>query len=311
MKRIQLEHGIQGLERKHISQVVSGLKCNCFCPCCGATLIARKGEVNEDHFAHHNSEDCTYGTETVLHLMAKDILSTVESFELPAFYYGDYEIFPQTTLEIDSVRVEKKLGSIKPDLIITAKGKELIVEIAVTHFIDEEKLEKIRELNIATIEIDLSSCDRMPKESELRSILVQSVSNKKWIHNSKAEERIKPIREEELRQELAWIREYEKKEEWKKKIKDYHNQLRERKAVIDFHYTDDGFLIKQVVPEYLWYWMKKNITATETRSYKGRDYTTYYYNRDAIKSALIQKYRVCVDGIEYHNIRDVYRAFRK
>ena len=59
-------------------------------------------------------------------------------------------------MEVDNVTLERKLGDIVPDVILDIDGQQLMVEIAVTHFIDEVKGEKIRELDVSTIEIDLS-----------------------------------------------------------------------------------------------------------------------------------------------------------
>ncbi|MDN7126909.1 hypothetical protein J6J08_05910 [Pseudidiomarina sp. 1APR75-33.1] len=45
-----------------VSEVHSGLKCDCICPCCYGDLVARKGDVKQWHFAHHQTEvdDCCH-----------------------------------------------------------------------------------------------------------------------------------------------------------------------------------------------------------------------------------------------------------
>ena len=56
----------------HITDAVRGLACNCICFECGETVLARKGNIKEHHFAHANNKDsCTIHPESVLHKYAK------------------------------------------------------------------------------------------------------------------------------------------------------------------------------------------------------------------------------------------------
>ena len=63
--------------------VVSGLACNCICPQCGGRLVAKKGQKVIHHFAHHVKQDCTYGYQTSLHLLAKEILDEADEMYVP------------------------------------------------------------------------------------------------------------------------------------------------------------------------------------------------------------------------------------
>jgi hypothetical protein len=85
------------------------------------------------------------------------------------------------------VYLEKRFDDIIPDIIVEIKGKPLIIEIAVTHFIDSEKKNKIAKHQIAAIEIDLSKYDRQITFDELETILLENVEKKKWIYNQKRE----------------------------------------------------------------------------------------------------------------------------
>jgi hypothetical protein len=59
----------------HVSDVPSGLACNCTCPACGRTLIARKGKVKVEHFSHHGAgTGCGKNAETNAHAWAKEML---------------------------------------------------------------------------------------------------------------------------------------------------------------------------------------------------------------------------------------------
>ena len=141
-------------ETKHISEVENGLKCACICPKCGGALIARQGKVVEHHFAHASGDECQHAAETALHLAAKDILAVHNEIVLPAveihFPHTSRRtaIAPQRRYPIESVAVERKLGSIIPDLVVRISGRELLVEVTVTHGVDGDKLRKIRELGM-------------------------------------------------------------------------------------------------------------------------------------------------------------------
>jgi len=185
------EYAIKDGVLTHVSEVERGLKCSCVCPSCGANMIARKGNKMAHHFAHQNAE-CSHGLETTLHLMAKEILEQEKRILLPLVFlpleYTNKLLTPECTmLEIDDVTIEKRLGDIIPDIIIKSGGKQLMVEIWVTHKIDDNKLRKIKELDISTIEINLSKLDRMISMNELREFLLKDEEHKFWVYNSLAE----------------------------------------------------------------------------------------------------------------------------
>ena len=180
----------------HVDDVESGIACGCVCPSCGVNLIARKGEINVHHFAHSSSCECKSGYETSLHLLAKEILSETGEILLPpvklcgeshttnVFLIGRHRI-----KSFDNVYTEKRTGDIIPDLILEKNKRELIVEIYVTHKVDDAKLQKIKDLGISAIEIDLSQTEKSISKQELKDLLLNSIENKRWLYNSKAEEK--------------------------------------------------------------------------------------------------------------------------
>lgn len=69
-----------------IDNVPSGLACNCTCPGCGRAMVAKKGDVQAHHFAHHAQQDgqsCVSAGETALHKFAKRILDERLEIVLP------------------------------------------------------------------------------------------------------------------------------------------------------------------------------------------------------------------------------------
>jgi ribosomal protein S27AE len=204
----KLVYGLKDNILYHIDEVDNGINCNCVCPNCGGKLLAKHGEVKEHHFAHEAKEcDITIAQETALHIIAKEIISEMKYIVLPkviiedtfAFYSKEeyrkiinkenlifkIEKYKEINKNVDNVVVEKYIGNIKPDIVIEIDGKQILCEIAVTHFIDEEKKQKIINLDIPTIEIDLSqykkTVNNLGKE-DLKNIIVKDTMHKKWIY---------------------------------------------------------------------------------------------------------------------------------
>ena len=190
MSDIKLPYGLQDGDLVHISDVPSGLKCNCVCPGCSAALVARKGSKTQHHFAHHSSATCESATETALHLAAKEILSTQKEIVLPAVCVEfnsnrrPMELSPERKFQIDSVQLETRTGDIVPDLIATIGTKQLLIEIFVTHRVDLHKIDKIRRLGISAVEVDLSNAPRDLSIASIEELVVSSHLNKRWLFNT-------------------------------------------------------------------------------------------------------------------------------
>lgn len=207
--KVKLPYALKNNQLIHISDLDgSGLQNDCFCPGCGALLIARKGKVKVHHFAHYKTTECEHALETALHLAAKEIILKEKKFRIPSFYkeldeediFGENEevfielpdsikLIDEETFDVDNVMLEKRTNNIIPDLILVIKGQKIFVEIAVTHFIDETKLHEIKRLGISTIEIDLSKLDRTISHEKLKSELITGTESKSWIYNRAIEKR--------------------------------------------------------------------------------------------------------------------------
>lgn len=74
---------------RFLNEVQSGLACGCFCMVCGATLIARKGEINEWHFSHESGQqrpECLAGARNLVRRYVEDFLTTRSSPPIPDVY---------------------------------------------------------------------------------------------------------------------------------------------------------------------------------------------------------------------------------
>ena len=187
----------------HISQAARGLRCNCRCPACEQVLVAKKGKKQIHHFAHYNNGTaCAHVAETNAHIWAKDVLERVKSLTIPAVTaeHGGVSkvVSPSQTYRFAHARLEKKLGSIVPDVVlITPNGTKLIVEVRVTHPCDDEKLEKLRKERLSAIEIDLRHYRTSTNRTEVEQALL-SKAPREWLSNAK-----KAKFDEQLRIRLA------------------------------------------------------------------------------------------------------------
>ena len=82
---------------------------------------------------------------------------------------------------------EKRFDDIIPDIVVYSGDKYFFIEIYVTHPIDDEKLKKLKEKKISTIEIDLSKEKRDISVEELSDILLKSSDRKSWKYNAVSE----------------------------------------------------------------------------------------------------------------------------
>lgn len=167
-----------------IKQVERGLKCDCFCFECGEQVIARKGEKNEHHFAHiSNKESCNINPESILHKFAKQVIMEEKGLTLPTL--PNSQDSESKRWQFSKLIAEQSVGTIRPDLVASIDHGIMFIEIAVTSFIDSDKLNLIKHLGIQTIEIDLRDLLKrnidIPSE-EARAYILHEVTNKKWVY---------------------------------------------------------------------------------------------------------------------------------
>lgn len=162
----------------YIEEAENGLACECVCPGCKQALVAKNGgKKREHHFAHLNVVECEHGYQSALHYMGKECFLEMKYLT----FIKDGKI---VQYKIDSVELERKVSDIIPDIIVTCDSKRFIVEIYVTHAVDDEKKAKIKVLQVSAIEIDLS---RFHKEMIDRETLKQELCNTAnfcWVYDA-------------------------------------------------------------------------------------------------------------------------------
>ncbi|GDY26420.1 hypothetical protein AHAT_23100 [Agarivorans sp. Toyoura001] len=204
--------GEKGGQIVHIRDVERGLDCNCVCPGCGSTLIAKKGEVNIHHFAHYdsNGENCN---ESILHKLSKQIIQNNRYVVAPeielscqgtdlagrahqrAFTDNAYKLL------FKEVIVEQACGDFRPDLTCIAEREKVHIEVVVTNDISPEKLEKVVESGISMIVIDMSGHNSMEDMDTLEKAVLYEAP-RRWAYHP-AHSEIKEQLSRELEEEIA------------------------------------------------------------------------------------------------------------
>jgi hypothetical protein len=336
---VQLVYGLKDNKLYHVDQVENGEKCGCVCPNCGDILIAKQGEINDHHFAHKAKEcDITYAQETILHLMAKEVLSKCRTFLLPpvtledrfAFFskdeysklkstnnvddlYYKYTKYKRILTLVDNVIVEKYLDNIKPDIILEIGETRLVVEIAVTHFIDRKKKEKIFDKQQLTIEIDLSEYkDKINEitEVKLRDILLNNMDSKKWIYYDKIHKDIEEVqnknkfilsKQDEVKQ--YWIKNFSK--EYRDKYEEYNRDNKNK--YLGNYWSKQWISQTTPIPWFADYPINGDVLLNgDRRRWQGMIISKLYYSKRPLSSEDIVKY---ITDFDFLKIKDRFTFY--
>lgn len=170
----EMKYALRNGDLVSIDDVEAGLKCNCICPHCKTTLVARKGKLRVHHFAHYSTADCEHGAETGLHIMAKNFISQSKTIFVPDYPKSVYEMTKTgKVFQFSSVEEEKQISSeIRGDVLLTFEGRILNVEIKVNHAVDDMKKYRLFNAGIATVEIDLGDMVNDYSEESVRAVIL-------------------------------------------------------------------------------------------------------------------------------------------
>lgn len=174
----------------HISEADRGLICNCYCMVCNERMVAKKGVEREHHFAHaSNKAACIINHETLLHQFAKRVIQDARGLVVPPDIdrkIADSLQISQsnpTWLILDRIEEEKQLDDIRPDLVGYTWDTQVLIEVAYSSFVDDEKLAKLEARNLLALEIDLRAFD--PDNFDLettKEAILNGVDLKKWLY---------------------------------------------------------------------------------------------------------------------------------
>lgn len=142
-------------------------------------------------------------SESMLHWVVKNLLSKVSRIRVPSATQevsaqmpgGEITTrlatVPATVLEVRDVRLEHRLPGMVPDVICLARDikggddMELLIEVAVTHKVDEVKLQKVADLGLACIELDATkfTVGGRVRIADLSGAIFSDTQNKRWLHH--------------------------------------------------------------------------------------------------------------------------------
>lgn len=310
-----------------------GEKCGCYCPECHDQLIAKIGNIKVKHFAHKTNAECSFSAESGMHLYAKELLRENLKLMLPkvmATYKEKNKLIANCknlSFSQNDIQTEKAIDSIRPDIIIIKNGKKIVVEIKVTHGIDETKLKKIVNMELATIEIDLSDFFDGHLEfnrDEIKNIIIDEADyHKSWIYNKKISDETNKLKiEYEELQEKKRREEIEKynyplnmqipeEETFEKILNENHFLLRQEDS---YFYKSDlwGMANKytkidyEKLPSYLNYIIDgEMVFACDRRIWQTLIYTSFlndFQSRD-LKNALY--IRDVINWLKMHQMKDL------
>lgn len=165
-----------------VKDVVSGKGCNCTCIGCQGAVWAMKGPIKAHYFAHEpnsiEQNSCSWKPETEIHILAKEVLATDRQLLLPIGTINPIH----KNIVFDEMVCEAHEGRVIPDVIGFIDGEKILIEVAVTHFCDREKINELKKVNATCVELDLSGFrvkGEVISKEEIRGYLKNCP--KKWI----------------------------------------------------------------------------------------------------------------------------------
>lgn len=232
----------------HIRDVPNGKACGCICPACGAPLEAvNGGRKRIHHFRHAAGSNCAAGYETALHLAGKEALMRLRRVMLPEHrrtlrrsasdgkVFEQEVHFPARMIKASEAWEEQWLDGFRPDVLFVSDGHRLIIEVKVTHAVDEEKRGKIRNKGISAMEIDLSglSAELLQQPSEFERYVISELKARRWVFSRRLELAIDNARERLQKQAdayEAWLASREQKRQqrastWREKRAEARSEL--------------------------------------------------------------------------------------
>ena len=186
-------------------EVAKGKACGCICPGCHAQLAAKAQESRRrrPHFAHLTDTGCQAGCETGVHLRAKQLIAERQELVIPAWvgdpidmpnppnarddegrlYWGRQVERPMLRTGLRDIEVERSFGTYQPDVYARDDVGELLIEICVTHAVDDRKAARVQAQGRRMVEIDLSQLHRNTPHDQnaFEQAVLFDPANRAWV----------------------------------------------------------------------------------------------------------------------------------
>lgn len=188
--------------------VESGLGCGCVCPGCGAPLMAKKGSERAWHFAHHKVIATLSCVESAIHAAAKQVLLDTNWLRVPGksiqvwgyiksgVAHSMTEVLAASrSVRFDYCREEVWETNIRPDVVGYRGDRRILVEMFFTHQVDETKRQKLEQLCLPALEIDLSKLAQDCGFAEVRQRVLEDIQHKEWLFYPQEKEALAALRD--------------------------------------------------------------------------------------------------------------------
>lgn len=195
-----------------------------FCAECGGKFIAVQPSDPRKQwfFRHERLSDCEASRETAIHLMAKQILVEERKIMLPYLVikpepevYREYKYHREIQLyrlgerklyRFEAVQDEVWMEGRVPDIVAVSGDRKLLIEIVVTHDIDEEKLSWIREQDISTTRVSLSTLPYKATKGDVKRCLMtgwqDGINIIRWVHHAREQDHQKLANDHYIQQAI-------------------------------------------------------------------------------------------------------------
>lgn len=178
----------------HVDSVEPYVLCCCTCPACGELLLADNTSVNSQRhqFRHFNDQQCKSAFEQMYRQLALQLIEENKQITLPSYNNPEVELsIPSQVIQDISIKKSELYDAIV-EYRINDTNKQLGIVIDLTNTISEERLRKIKQGNLATIEIDLFKYkERSIKLKELRNLLLNTQDFTSWLIHPQYEQQEK------------------------------------------------------------------------------------------------------------------------
>lgn len=244
-----------------VTDVPSGKGCGCICPSCKTPLVARKGEINEWHFAHLSrgtysaTEDaCDFSFYVSARMMARQLIDHDLQLLLPELAISVADIINFDLVErkrtvtesrlisISNCHAEQRFYNAEVDIVgevggipfgiyFTHPGREIPFDLDIP---DGERCGIIAiSLSSLPMKFVMAKQKKISYREVLQNLLAEDTQSKSWVYHP----RYKPI-EEALKRELMQLQSAAKQEKTESVAWTARNKHQNKPR------SDTGFLIR-------------------------------------------------------------------
>jgi len=157
-------------------------------------LFLKKSNRGKYFFSHYGNFQHEISPETLLHKLTIKSFEGLTEFELPSFKDDQGNFYPKQLFLIDpdkTILEFRELKGIRPDVtIVSTTGMQLAVEVFVTNQTKDQKVQRLSEHKLPTIELNLHDFYFKNKEQCKTDVpfirdnapkLVTELHRKKWL----------------------------------------------------------------------------------------------------------------------------------